>query len=39
MTTILVGPAALASTAPFVQHRTDDLAAFLKMARVKETTQ
>jgi putative hydrolase of the HAD superfamily len=37
MTTILVGPAALQSTAPFVQHKTDDLAAFLKAARVKET--
>lgn len=37
MTTVLVGPHALASTAPFVQHRTDDLAAFLRAARVKET--
>jgi len=38
MTTVLVGPAALASTAPFVQHRTDDLAAFLKAIQVKETS-
>ncbi|HEX4096373.1 MAG TPA: pyrimidine 5'-nucleotidase [Caulobacteraceae bacterium] len=37
ITTILVGPAALASTAPFVQHRTDDLAAFLKAAIVRDT--
>ncbi len=36
MTTVLVGPSATASDAPFVQHRTDDLAAFLKSARVKE---
>ena len=39
MTTVLVGPGAARSTAGFVQHRTDDLAAFLKAARVKETPQ
>ena len=39
MTTVLVGPAAADSTAPFVHHRTHDLAAFLKSARVKETAQ
>jgi putative hydrolase of the HAD superfamily len=39
MTTVLVGPAALASRASFVQHKTDDLAAFLKTAHVKETAQ
>jgi putative hydrolase of the HAD superfamily len=38
MTTVLVGPAAAASSASFVQHKTDDLAGFLKGARVKETT-
>ena len=38
MTTVLVGPAAAASSAPFVQHKTDDLARFLKTARVKETS-
>ncbi len=37
MTTILVGPTAPASTAPFVHHRTDDLAAFLERAQVRET--
>jgi putative hydrolase of the HAD superfamily len=37
MTTVLVGPAAHQSTASYVQHKTDDLAAFLKEARVKET--
>jgi putative hydrolase of the HAD superfamily len=36
MTTVLVGPAAAASSAPFVQHKTNDLAGFLKSARVKE---
>jgi putative hydrolase of the HAD superfamily len=36
MTTILVGPHAAASTAPFVQHRTRHLAPFLAAARVKE---
>ncbi len=35
MTTILVGPHAAASTADFVHHRTNDLAAFLTGARVK----
>ena len=39
MTTVLVGPAAHQSSAPFVQHKTDDLAAFLKTARLKETAQ
>jgi putative hydrolase of the HAD superfamily len=38
MTTVLVGPAAPASTARFVQHKTDDLAAFLRTARLKETS-
>ncbi len=37
MTTILVGPHAAASTAPFVNHRTEDLAAFLGSAKVRET--
>ena len=37
MTTVLVGPSAPACCAPFVQHKTDDLAGFLKIARVKET--
>lgn len=37
MTTVLVGPAAARSTAPFVHHRTDNLAAFLNAALVKET--
>ena len=37
MTTILVGPHAEASTAPFVHHRTLRLAPFLNAARVRET--
>jgi len=37
MTTILVGPHAEASTAPFVHHRTLKLAPFLAAARVRET--
>ena len=37
MTTVLVGPHAAASAAPFVHHRTDKLAPFLNEARVKET--
>ena len=37
MTTVLVGPHAQASTAPFVQYRTDKLAPFLDAARVRET--
>jgi putative hydrolase of the HAD superfamily len=37
MTTILVGPHAEASTAPFVHHRTHKLAPFLAGARVRET--
>lgn len=36
MTTVLVGPHAAASTAPFVHHRTEKLAAFLTDARLKE---
>ena len=38
MTTVLVGPHAPASAAPFVHHRTQNLAAFLSAAQVKETT-
>jgi putative hydrolase of the HAD superfamily len=37
MTTVLVGPHAAASEAAFVHYRTDQLAAFLTSARVKET--
>ena len=37
MTTVLVGPAAAQSTAPYVQHKTDDLAAFLMAAQIQET--
>jgi putative hydrolase of the HAD superfamily len=37
MTTVLVGPHAGASTAPFVHHRAGKLAPFLAAARVKET--
>jgi putative hydrolase of the HAD superfamily len=37
MTTILVGPHAVASTADFVHHRTNDLAAFLAGAKVQGT--
>ncbi|MCR5877695.1 pyrimidine 5'-nucleotidase [Phenylobacterium sp. J367] len=36
MTTVLVGPHAAASTAPFVHHRTHKLAPFLAGAQVKE---
>jgi putative hydrolase of the HAD superfamily len=36
MTTVLVGPHAAASAAPFVHHRTDRLAPFLAHARIKE---
>ncbi|HWA63775.1 MAG TPA: pyrimidine 5'-nucleotidase [Caulobacteraceae bacterium] len=36
MTTVLVGPHAAASTAPFVHHRTERLAPFLAGARLKE---
>jgi putative hydrolase of the HAD superfamily len=36
MTTVLVGPHAPASTAPFVHHRTEKLAAFLSDARLRE---
>ena len=36
MTTVLVGSKALASTAPFVHHRTEKLTPFLTTARVKE---
>ncbi|MBV9509012.1 MAG: pyrimidine 5'-nucleotidase, partial [Caulobacteraceae bacterium] len=38
MTTVLVGARALAAAAPFVHHRTQNLAAFLSAAQVKETT-
>lgn len=37
MTTVLVGPAAHQSAAPYVRHKTDDLTAFLTAALVKET--
>jgi putative hydrolase of the HAD superfamily len=37
MTTVLVGPHAPASTAPFVHHRVEKLAPFLRDARVRET--
>ncbi|HZC17768.1 MAG TPA: pyrimidine 5'-nucleotidase [Caulobacteraceae bacterium] len=37
MTTVLVGPRAAACEAAFVHYRTDELAAFLTGARVKET--
>ncbi len=37
MTTVLVGPHAVGSTADFVHHRTNDLVAFLAGARVQET--
>ena len=37
MTTVLVGAHAGASTAPFVQHRTEKLAPFLATARLRET--
>lgn len=36
MTTVLVGAHAAASTAPFVDHRTDNLASFLNAARLKK---
>jgi putative hydrolase of the HAD superfamily len=36
MTTVLVGPRALASTAPFVDYRTHKLAPFLDQARLKK---
>ncbi len=36
MTTILVGPHAAASTAPFVRYKTDNLASFLGDALLKE---
>jgi putative hydrolase of the HAD superfamily len=36
MTTVLVGPHALASTAPFVHHRTEKLAPFLRSADVRK---
>jgi putative hydrolase of the HAD superfamily len=36
MTTVLVGPHAPASTAPFVRHRTEKLAPFLRHAHVRE---
>ncbi|MFZ5671031.1 MAG: pyrimidine 5'-nucleotidase [Pseudomonadota bacterium] len=37
MTTVLVGPHAAGSTAPFVHHRTHRLAGFLQGARVRRT--
>ncbi|MFM8754039.1 MAG: pyrimidine 5'-nucleotidase [Phenylobacterium sp.] len=37
MTTVLVGPRALASEAPFVHHRTTKLTPFLNHARLRET--
>ena len=37
MTTVLVGAHAPASSAPFVQHRTEKLAPFLSRARLRET--
>ncbi|WP_374657813.1 pyrimidine 5'-nucleotidase [Phenylobacterium sp.] len=37
MTTVLVGPRAAASTAPFVHHRTARLTPFLAGARLKES--
>ena len=36
MTTVLVGPWAAQSTAPFVHHRTDKLAPFLMDARLRQ---
>jgi putative hydrolase of the HAD superfamily len=36
MTTVLVGPHAPASTAPFVHHKTEKLAPFLAQARLKD---
>jgi putative hydrolase of the HAD superfamily len=36
MTTVLVGPHAPASTAPFVRYKTDNLAAFLEGAQLRE---
>jgi len=36
MTTVLVGPYAPASTAPFVQYKTDKLAPFLRDAQLKD---
>jgi putative hydrolase of the HAD superfamily len=36
MTTVLVGPHAAASTAPFVHHRTDRLASFLQGAQLRQ---
>jgi len=37
MTTILVGAAAPASTAPFIDHKTDNLASFLEAARLRDS--
>ena len=34
MTTVLIGPEALASTAPFVHHRAERLAPFLTRSRL-----
>lgn len=38
MTTVLVGPHAPASTAPFVRYKTEKLAPFLAQARLKEAS-
>ena len=37
MTTVLVGPHAPSNADPFVDHRTDDLAGFLRRACVMES--
>jgi hypothetical protein len=37
MTTVLVGPEAMACAQPFVTYRAPDLAAFLGQARLKGT--
>ncbi|HTK36715.1 MAG TPA: pyrimidine 5'-nucleotidase [Caulobacteraceae bacterium] len=39
MTTVLVGPHALTSTAPFVHHRAEALAPFLEAAQIADKTQ
>jgi len=36
MTTVLVGSRAAASTADFIQYRTEKLAPFLRQARLKK---
>jgi hypothetical protein len=37
MTTVLVSPDASHCSPPFIDYRTDDLAAFLDAAKIKET--